>query len=197
MVKYENLPTLSLQNKEVCLRSQTLPELVHLEDPALSVMTDFSQTTPTTISPEETMDDALNEMKVKGVHLLLVTNSAKDIVGLISSEDLLGEKPIQIIQENRIQRSQVLVRMIMTPLDEVTAFDISVVEHARVGNIVNTLQALQTHYALVVQNHNATQKQTLRGLFNTSQISKQLHTNIASSITKAQTLSELQKRKRK
>lgn len=194
MVKYELLPTISLQTSGARLRSQTLPELVHMDDPAFVVMTDFSQSTPLTISPDETMDDALDEMKVRGVHLLLVTDAENNIIGLISSEDILGEKPIQIIQENRIQRAQVLVKMIMVPIDKMVAFDEADIEHARVGNIVATMQELRTHYALVVQNHEEGKKQTARGLFNTSQISKQLHQNITSAITKAQTLSELQKR---
>lgn len=196
MVKYELIPTISLQKTGVKLRSQILPELVHLEDPAFSVMSDFSQSTPITIDPDEPMDEALNEMKVKGVHLLLVVNSEKDIIGLISSEDLLGEKPIKIIQENRISRSQILVKMIMEPINKIAAFDIEAVEHARVGNIVQTLQSLRTHYALVVQTDEKG-IQIIRGLFNTSQISKQLHTNIANSISKAQSLSELQKRRGK
>lgn len=197
MIKYELLPTMSLQKTGVKLRSQVLPELVHLEDPAFSVMTDFSLSTPISIGPEESMDEALNEMKVKGVHLLLVVNNNKDIVGLISSEDILGEKPIKIIQENRISRSQILVKMVMVPINKTAAFDIETVQHARVGNIVQTLQSLSTHYALVVQTNENNGEQIIRGLFNTSQISKQLHTNIANSISKAQSVSELQKRKGK
>lgn len=194
MIKYEILPTVCLIKENVQLRSQMLPELVHMDDPALAVMTDFSQSPPTTIHWNENMDDALNEMKVKGLHLLLVIDTHGHIQGLVGSEDILGEKPIKIIQERRIQRSQVLVKMIMLPLEQVAAFNFEIIEHARVGNVVNTLQVLQTHYALVIDEDGTEGMQIIRGLFNTSQISKQLHRNIALSITQAQTISELQKR---
>lgn len=192
--RYETLPNISLRQTSARLySSQRLPELVHLDDPAFWVMNDFRQKPPLTISPDETMDDALNEMKIKGVHLLIVTNKEGNIVGLISSEDILGEKPIMLIQKNRVERDQILVGMIMEPIDKIVAFELTDVEHARVGNIVATLQKLNTHYALVVQNHEAKKEQLVRGLFNTSQIGKQLHTKI-SKIVEAQTLSELQKR---
>ena len=197
MIKYETLPTTSLPKEGVILPTHEMPELVHLDDPAFSVMTDFNRMTPHTIAPNETMDDALNEMKVKGVHLLLVINKQGNIKGIIGSEDILGEKPIQLIQQRRVHRSQVLVKMIMVPLDQISAFDCEVIEHARVGNIVNTLKALQTHYVLVVKINADKKTQLILGLFTTSQISKQLHMDIANSIAKAQTLSELQERQAK
>lgn len=194
MIKFELLPSLTLQKQNVHLRSQKLPELVHLDDPALAVMTDFSQAAPRTINPEDTMDDALNEMKATGVHLLLVVDKEGCIQGIISSEDILGEKPIQLLQERRISRAQILVKMISAPLEQITAFDIEAIEHARVGNVVNTLKKQHQHYALVVRRIDDSDEHIVRGLFNTSQIGKQLHMDIANSVTKAQSLSELQKR---
>lgn len=194
MIKYELLPTLPLTQDTATLQSQSLPELVHMDDPALAVMTDFTQSKPHTISPDETMDNALNEMKVHGVHLLLVVDNQHHIIGFIASEDLLGEKPIMLIQERRIKREQILVKMLMLPIDNITAFSLDDVQHARVGNIVNTLKSLNTHYALVVHNNAETKPGHVRGLFSTSQISKQLHEDIAGSIAKAQTVSELHKR---
>ncbi len=191
MIKYEQIPTIPLE--DAALRSHHLPELVHLNDPAFTVMNDFSTMPPLTIDPNDTMDSALNEMKLKGVHLLLVVDKNKKIHGIISSEDLMGEKPITLIQQRRVERNQIFVKMIMVPLEQIVAFDISDIETARVGNIVETMKQLRTHYAMAVQKDDDENK-TIRGLFNTSQISKQLHMDIANEIAKAQSVSELQKR---
>jgi CBS domain containing-hemolysin-like protein len=192
MIKYELLSTIPLLEEHVTLPTQQLAELVHLDDPAWTVMVDFNQEPPHTISPDVSIDHALMEMKLKDVHLLLVTDKNHQILGLIASEDILGEKPITLIQQRRIERAQVLVKMVMTPLQQIVAFNIEVIERARVGNIVTTLKNLCAHYALAIKTDGA--KQAVRGIFNTSQISKQLHVEINNAINKAHTVSELQKR---
>ncbi len=196
MARYESLRTVQLSPENAFLRSRKLLEIVHLDDPAFAVMSDFAHVRPRTIGPNEPMDNALDEMKVHGVHLLLVQEKAGNVVGVIGSEDILGELPIKIIQERRVERSQILVKMLMTPLNKIVAFDMKTLEHAKVGNIVVTLKNLRTHYALVVNDDNGDDKQMLRGIFTTSQISRQLHMDISDAIAKAQSLSELQKRKK-
>jgi len=197
MIKYEILPTLAITPNAASLRPKsTMPELVHFEDPALAVMHDFSVTAPCTIGPNEPIDGALNEMKVAGVHLLLVIED-NHIIGVISSEDILGEKPIRFIQHARVEREKVVVKHIMVPLEQIAAFNIEDVEPARVGNIVTTLKTLSKHYALVLRTEENSDRQWIRGIFTTSQISRQLHMDIASSLAKAESVSELQQKTKK
>jgi len=192
MAKYEILPTVEIQPSKAKLAIHSaLPELVHLDDPALSVMIDFKLFPAQTIHPEESIDDALNKMKIEGIHLLLITKPDNSVVGIVASEDILGEKPITILQERRIQRSQIKVSMIMTPSNDIIAFDHAIVQEMKVGNIVNTLKAFQQHYALVVKSE-TDNTQSIRGVFNTSQISKQLHMDIANSNSNL-SVSELRK----
>ncbi len=179
MAKYEALPNSPLGSKLIALRSKNVPELVHMNDPALLVMTDFYQSSPLKIDEDESMDSALDKMKVKGEHLLLVINTSNDIVGVLGSEDILGEKPIKILQEHRIQREQILVKRIMVPLTEINAFDINIIEKSKVGNIVETLKTLHKHYALVIQESDSEDHPVLRGIFTTSHISRKLHVDIA------------------
>ncbi len=191
MAKYEVLKTVTLSPSHAYLRSEREPQLLHLDDPAFAVMSDFTVQHPHTIGPDELMDNALNEMKAHGVHLLLVEKN-DSIIGVIASEDILGETPITILQERRIKRSQILVKMIMTPINKIVALNFKDLERAKVGNIVVTLKSLRTHYALVISD-GAHEQQLLRGIFTTSHISRQLHKDIADSIAKAQSVSELQK----
>ncbi|OGT43457.1 MAG: hypothetical protein A3F13_02220 [Gammaproteobacteria bacterium RIFCSPHIGHO2_12_FULL_40_19] len=180
MAKYEALPTIALLPNGTMLRAQQLPELVHMDDPALSVMTDFTVIPPHIILPTENMDHAIHEMEVSGVHLLLVINEEGHFQGIISSEDVWGEKPIKLIQERRVLRDQVLVRAIMVPYTEITAFDYTLVKTVRVGHIVKTLAEHKQHYALAVLPSNTHPNvQMIRGIFTAPQISKQLHADIS------------------
>lgn len=178
MVQYEELPTLTLDPEKTTLCTDVLPEVMHMDDPALAVMMDFSQAPPKTIHEDSPIDDALNLMKIHGVHLLFVTNNSDQPIGVIASEDLLGEGPIKIQQERRIPRSKIPVKALMEKLNDIPALDIDVVTNFKIGNIVNTLKAHHRHYAVVIKNNGGDQK--IRGIFTTSQISQQLHMQISS-----------------
>ncbi|OGO92780.1 MAG: hypothetical protein A3F10_04575 [Coxiella sp. RIFCSPHIGHO2_12_FULL_42_15] len=196
MPKYELIDTFSLRAENTILHHHCLPEIVHLNDPAISVMNDFTQLKPVTIAPTLSMTHALNEMKIQGVHIFLV-KSNEHIIGLISSEDILGAKPIQMIQERRINRDKVTVAMLMTPIERITAFHLKAVQQTKVGNVVVTLQKNHQHYALVVDDAHSNGEKVLCGMFSTWQISRQLHMDLEDSIEKAKSISELQRRKTK
>lgn len=179
MAKYEALPTTSILPNGTMLLSHHLPELVHMDDPALSVMTDFTLSPVRTVLPTDSMDHAISEMEIAGVHLLLVLNEENHFQGIISSEDVWGEKPIKLLQERRVPRDQILVRAIMVPYTEITALDLSLIKSSKVGHIVKTLSTHKTHYALcVTPSAENTDIQIIRGIFTASQISKQLHADI-------------------
>lgn len=193
MAKYETLPVTKIDALTAKLPTYTsLPELVHLDDPALAVMVDFNLFPIGTVDEGESIDHALNKMKIDGVHLLLATNNQNCVVGVVSTEDILGEKPITILQERRIDRQQICVSMIMTEASDIIAFDFDVIQNAKVGHIVNTLKSRQQHYALVTSSNIDQNHQIIRGLFNTSQISKQLHMDVAN-ISFAKSIAELKK----
>jgi len=178
MIQYEELPTLTLDPKKTRLCTDMLPEVMHMDDPALSVMIDFTQSPPKTIDEDLPIDDALNVMKVHGVHLLFVVNNSDQPIGVIASEDILGERPIKIQQEGRTPRSKILVKILMEKLEDIPALDINVVTDFKIGNIVNTLKLHHRHYAIAVKSNGG--EQTIRGIFTMSQINQQLHMQISS-----------------
>ena len=179
MIQYESLKIVDLTDQQAKLRTSLSPSVVHLDDPALSVMSDFRLESPRLIDYHASMDDALNEMKIRGVHLLWVCDDNDVILGVIATEDLLGEKPIQLMQQSRVDRSNVTVKMLMTPLSQMVALDSQRVQKSKVGNIVNTLRDLSQHYALVVQCEEDKKSIHIVGLFNTSHICKQLYSDVA------------------
>jgi CBS domain-containing protein len=172
-------------------RPPELPRLVHLDSPALEVMTDLRVVQVVTIGPEVSIDEALETMKTCGVRLLLVTGESDDILGLITAKDIQGEKPIKIARESRIPHSAITVQAVMTPRSSIEVLNMLSLRNARVGHIVATLQALARQHALVVDVDPETKAQCVRGIFSTSQISKHLGVNAAEVVTRASTLAEI------
>ncbi len=172
-------------------RPPELPRLVHLDSPALEVMTDLRVVQVVTIGPEVSIDEALETMKTRGVRLLLVTGDSDDILGLITAKDIQGEKPIKIARESRIPHSAITVQAVMTPRSSIDVLNMLSLRNARVGHIVATLQELARQHALVVEVDPKTKAQCVRGIFSTSQISKHLGVNAAEVVTRASTLAEI------
>ncbi len=172
-------------------RPPELPRLVHLDSPALDVMTDLRVVQVVTISPGVCVDEALETMKTRGVRLLLVTGESDDILGLITAKDIQGEKPIKISRESRIPHSAITVQAVMTPRSSIEVLNMLSLRNARVGHIVATLQELARQHALVVEVDPETKAQCVRGIFSTSQISKHLGVNAAEVVVRASTLAEI------
>lgn len=171
---YKTIPVLPLQKGVTFNRPrQEISEHVSLDDPALSVMTDFTRVTAYTIFPLETIELARTRMVHHGVRLLLVVDDQNVILGLVTSTDLTSEKPMQVIQTQGIRHSDVLVKDIMTPRERLEVLCLDDLQNARVGDVVATLQAQGRQHALVVERQ-ADRSQTLRGLLSASQLGKQL-----------------------
>jgi len=169
-----------------------LPELVHLDSPALEVMTDLRVVRAVTTRPEVPIDEALEHMKRSGVRLLLATSDSAEIVGIVTAKDIQGEKPIKIVEESRVPRSAIRVSMVMTPQHEIQALNMLSVRNARVGHIVETLRQLERQHALVVEVDDTTKAQRLRGIFSTSQIARQLGHELGEELAPAHSLAEIQ-----
>jgi CBS domain containing-hemolysin-like protein len=142
--------------------------------PAYQVMTDFTRVRPLTIAARATMAAAQEAMQAQRVHLLLVVDERGMLAGLVTSTDIEGEKPVRIVHERGIRRSEILVCDVMTPLERLEVLDMEDVTHARVGHVVATLRAMGRQHAMVVDVHNGAMK--VRGLFSLSQVARQLGT---------------------
>jgi CBS domain-containing protein len=150
---------------------------VDLDDPAALVMTDFKKVRALTIQATASMQNAHNKMIANNVRLLLVVDVRNDVVGLITSTDIEGEKPLRIIQERRIARSEIQVGDVMTPRERLEAVDMDDLLLARVGHVVATLKAVGRRHALIVDtDDNGVQR--VRGLFSATQVERQLGISI-------------------
>ncbi len=152
---------------------QNLPPQVTLDDPAVTVMTDFQKVTAFTIDPDVSVDTAARVMRRRSVNLLLVVDVGNHVLGIVTSNDLLGEKTLQCISTRGIAREDALVRDIMTPESRLEVITMDDVLHAHVGHVVATLKATGRRHAVVVD-EDASGHQVLRGLFAASQLAQQL-----------------------
>jgi CBS-domain-containing membrane protein len=179
-----------LQGTGFAQPAHVLPERVGFEDSALSVMTDFERASAVLIRPDDSIDEANKRMIQRGIRLLLVVDDARMVAGLITANDILGEKPLQVITERGGRRQDIVVRDIMTPQDRLEVLNLGDVRHAHVGHVVATLKESGRQHALVVDVA-ANGGQRVRGLFSLTQIARQLGVSLQTSEV-AHTFSEIE-----
>jgi CBS domain containing-hemolysin-like protein len=176
---YDPIPSQAIRPGTVVPRPAA-PEApaVTPEDPALSVMTDLTRVPAVLVDPEVDIEAALRIMVRRNVRSLLVVNVDNEIVGLISAADLLGEKPLQHIQEHGGRRADIRVHELMTPLAQLEVLPLSTVRQARVGNVRATLERAGHQHALVID-ESVPGHAIVRGIFSATQIDRQLGRTVA------------------
>jgi CBS domain containing-hemolysin-like protein len=152
-----------------CSPEQPLAPKVGIDHPASAVMTDLTKLSAVIIRSTDTIDEALARMKQRGVRLLLVIDNERLVVGLITANDVLGEKPMRLVESNIVRHQDILVRDVMTPWQRLEAIAIKAVEAAKVGQVVATLRASGRQHALVADHDGR-----IRGIFSATQIARQL-----------------------
>lgn len=150
---------------------------VALDEPATVVMTDLNEVTPFAVEPAIPIQAANDKMIACGVRLLFVTDNLGSLLGLITASDLLGERPVKYMTEHGGSRGDIMVMDIMTPKTQLDVIYMRDVATASVGDIVETMKLFNRQHMLVVQ-HTDTGLEVVCGIFSTTQINRQLGTNI-------------------
>jgi CBS domain-containing protein len=145
-----------------------------LQDPALTVMTDFRERASVTVPDTALIDEALEHMRHTGVRCAFAIDDRRSIVvGLITAYDITGEKPMQFMQSEAIPRREVLVRDIMQEISECSVADIKQIERATVAAVSNMFARNQLTHVPVVET-NETGEQRLRGLLSAAKVKRLL-----------------------
>jgi CBS-domain-containing membrane protein len=174
---YRSLQKVPISPKGCYLLEAFNPPAVNVDSSAILVMTDLSRVPSATIMADATLDEANHSMLVRGVRLLLVVGESNDIVGLVTTVDVLGEKPVLVAQRRQSKRGELRIVDVMVPVEKMEALAIEEVKKACVGNIVTTLKTDGRAHAIVV-GQGQDGKQSLLGIFSTSQIARQLGVQI-------------------
>lgn len=154
-------------------RTTNRPTDVSLQDTAMVVMTDFNEITPFSIEPTASIDAANDKMIACGVRLLFVTDPAGNLLGLVTARDISGEKPLRYLQERGGRREDIMAQEIMTPHEQLLTLHMNDVRTASVGDIIETMKAFGRQHILVSE-PDGQEFETIRGIFSTSQISRQV-----------------------
>jgi CBS domain-containing protein len=154
-------------------RSTIPSNRIQLYDPAVTVMNDFSRQHPVTVDEDRPIGAALTDMARLGVRSMLVV-SELNVVGLITSYDIEGERPIQYIQQfHDVRRNDVQVGQVMTRWHDLVTLNWSEVRSARVLDVLQALRDADLMHLLVVEREtNGTT--SVRGLFSRARIERQL-----------------------
>jgi len=137
-------------------------------EPAARVMTDFTRDLPVTVTADRLIDEALRDMIVAGVRALLVVR-ADSVVGLITSYDIQGERPLQFLAASGFSRhDEISVGHIMTPWAEVTKLDMEWVSRARVADVDRHFRRTLASHIVVTERGGG--GEMIRGLFSRTRI---------------------------
>ena len=164
---------------------------ISLNDTAISIMTDFYHVRPFLIPSTATLDEINLKMIACSVRLLFVADNNEELLGLVTYNDLYGEKPVRYIQQHGGQRDEITAQDIMTPLNQLEALQRSDISKACVGDILKTLKNSGRQHLLVVEEQGHSE-QAITGLFSSTQMEKRLGIKIDIS-PRANTFADLER----
>jgi len=162
---------------------QEFKSSVALSDQAIEIMTDFTRVTAISVNPCASLENAKDRMITSKVQLLFVTNQFHEVVGLITANDLSGEKAMQHLTGTGGKMADVMVRDIMTPRYRLEAINLQELKKASVGDLVETFKRIGRQHALVVEPADENNPQPIiRGVLSVTQINKLLGSSITASL---------------
>lgn len=144
-----------------------------LDDSAISVMTDHRLEKAPMCTTKSSLEDASKQMANEKTSMLFVKSTDGQIVGLIASADISGEKPIQFINKTKKKRDEIKVGHLMTAVESMPVLDIQDVLSAKIGDVLHTLNDIGSEYILVTTE--TEQGTSIRGVFSARKIARLLN----------------------
>jgi CBS domain-containing protein len=143
-------------------------------DPALSVMTDFRERSSVTVPEAITIDAALEHMKHTGVRCAFAVDEARrQVVGLITAYDIMGEKPMRHMRLTSTVRAHVLVKDLMVRLPDWQVAHVKQVERHTVAAVAQLFdETMLTHIVVVETDDHGVQR--LRGILSAAKVRRLL-----------------------
>ena len=143
-------------------------------DPAIHAITDFTREHPATVDEDRQIDAALEDMIRLGVRALLVVRNQR-IVGLVTSYDIQGERPLQFLQTSNYSRHQdIRVGHIMTPWDHLLSLDWESLQSARAGDLLHVLEDAGLTHLLVIERAAKNGAPIVRAMVSRARLTRQL-----------------------
>ena len=170
--KFKTLNFQSLSSTPHCVLPDRGHKDLSLDDPAIAVMTDHRIEKAPLINADRSLDRAMRQMAEDNCNMLIINNGEDGIAGLITSADITGEKPIQYSKDEGKKRSELMVRHLMTKIEDIPALTIQDVLESKIGDILHTLNEIGSEYVLVTMIENG--NTAIRGVFSARSIARSL-----------------------
>ncbi|MCF6768154.1 CBS domain-containing protein [Thiotrichales bacterium 19S11-10] len=190
--EFAKLELHTLPNHINYFHPQRFTDIVTTDSPALQTFTDFHVRPPVTTVSSAFAHQALEKMKTSEIRCLLVIDNNDKVIGFINSAQILGIQLTQVAQANDINQTEVTVSMLMTPISALRILNYRDLSNARVGHIARILHEHSLSHLLVYEVDHL-EEVILRGMFSTTQISRQLGIDIGNNLA-SETIAEMSKR---
>jgi len=143
-------------------------------DPAILAITDFTREHPATVDAERQIDDALNDMIRLGVRALLVHKEQR-IIGLITSYDIQGERPLQFLQSSNYKHHRdIRVTDIMTPWENLLTVNWARIQSACAGDLYKVFEETGLTHLIVIEHDQDNSSAIVRALVSRTRLERQL-----------------------
>ena len=151
---------------------------IHEDSSAFKVMSNLKLMSPASTTDLSCLKEANQQMVERSVRMLFVVDDEQQLIGLVTQNDLLGEKPIQHMQRHRCATHDILVKDVMTPIEQIKTLDYSDIERAKVGDILATLKQSGQEHALIAD-YQDDGSLSICGIFSLAHINKMMNSQIA------------------
>lgn len=151
------------------------PWQVNLKDPAISVMTDFRVRALFKVDMEDTIDEALHKMKIAGLRIAFVLDKESNkLLGMITSYDIMGEKPMRYLQsvgfaDRGVTHKDIKVKDIMEKVEDWVSVEMKNVDTVNVQALLDVFQKTGRTHLPVIDSHEG-KEHHLRGLFSSAKV---------------------------
>jgi len=145
-------------------------------DAALSLFTDLHHSPCVVAGHRDGLDQTLHLMRRAGVRMVFVAGADGELAGMVTAEDLQGERPVVRASAHHVPHHELTVSDIMVPVTQWDTVDIAQVRVAHLGEIVATMREHNLRYLLVTQQKAGAT--VLRGLFSANRLEQALNTTI-------------------
>ena len=141
-----------------------------LKSPALQIFNDFRHSAPAILDAETNALEALDMMTHEHCSFKLVVDAHKEMIGLISTEQLSSQNIMQHVSKD-LKASELQVVDLMRHRDNMIALSYQQIQYCTVGDVLNTLQHNGESFCVVIdlENHQ------IRGVISARDIASRLH----------------------
>jgi CBS-domain-containing membrane protein len=170
MKEFKNLQTHGLQSIDQIQQPGEATN-VDIYSSAMEILTDFSEQKPLMLEEQTSIEEAKAMMMRAHVRLKLVIDHEENFKGIITLADLVSIKVMRARERTGLALHDLVVGDIMTNKKSLRGIDIRELKHARIGDLLSTMQSVGEQHVLVVDSA----KGCIRGVVSSSDIARRLH----------------------